>query len=148
MTGGAVMSLLAGAALSIACSHPAAPSGVAPLGDLANAAAATAPGGAQERGFTPADLVARGWICVTPPAPNRILCSHPNQGFPVVGNPPPDDRPASYSLWAFDGSGNFIGPYTLLRTDLYQGQLCDGTGEPWVFRALAGYYECIHAVGR
>ena len=142
--GGTVMALVAGATLSIACAQPAAPSAVTPPVEAAGAS------GRQTAGpnFTPADLVARGWTCVTPPTPNRIVCSHPNQGFPVFGNPPPEDRPASYSLWMFDGAGNFIGPYTLLRTDLYQGQPCDGTGEPWILRAPVGYRECVHAIGR
>jgi hypothetical protein len=125
-TGGAVAGLVAAAALSVAGAQPASAT----------------------PSFTPADLVARGWTCVTPPTPNRIVCSHPNQGFPTFGNPPPEDRPASYSLWMFDGAANFIGPYTLLRTDLYHGQPCDGTGQPWVLRAPVGYYECVHKVAR
>ena len=131
MTGGALASLLAGAALSVA---------VASGGASVLAAKSDHP--------TPADLVARGWTCVTPPTPNRIVCSHPNQGFPVFSIPPPTDRPASFSLWMFDGAGNFIGPYTLLRSDLYHGEPCDGTGLPWIFRPAVGYYECVHRVGR
>lgn len=140
-TGGLVTGLMAAAALSVACAQPAAPS--APPAEVSAAAQ-----GLANPSVTPADLVARGWTCVTPPTPNRIVCSHPNQGFPVFGNPPPEDRPASYSLWMFDGAGNFIGPYTLLRSDLYAGQLCDGTGQPWVHRAAVGYYECVHTIGR
>lgn len=138
------MSLVVGAALSLACTQPAAPSAVSPVGGVSTEARALA----ATPNFTPADLIARGWICVTPPTPNRIVCSHPKQGFPVFSNPPPEDRPSSYSLWMFDGSGHFIGPYTLLRTDLYQGQPCDGTGEPWILRAAVGYYECVPAIGR
>jgi len=158
-TGLAVLGLAGGAALSVACAQPAGPSAllgdvsspaaagssaVAPLGEVSNAA----PTIAGTPSVTPADLVARGWTCVTPPTPNRIVCSHPKQGFPVFGNPPPEDRPASYSLWMFDGAGTFIGPYTLLRSDLYQGQPCDGTGEPWIHRPPVGYYECVHSIGR
>lgn len=160
-SGGAVLGLVAGAALSAACAPPAGPSAVTPLGDVSSAAPAgpspvaplgevwsAAPAIAAMLGVTPADLVARGWTCVTPPTPNRIVCSHPKQGFPVFGTPPPEDRPSSYSLWMFDGAGNFIGPYTLLRSDLYRGQPCDGTGEPWIHRPPVGYYECVHAIGR
>ena len=159
-SGGAVLGLVAGAALSGACTQPAAPSAVALQGEVLSAAPAgpsaaplaeassAAPAIAATPGVTPADLVARGWTCVTPPTPNRIVCSHPKQGFPVFGNPPPDDRPSSYSLWMFDGAGHFIGPYTLLRSDLYRGQPCDGTGEPWIHRPPVGYYECVHTVGR
>jgi hypothetical protein len=143
MTGGVVMSLVAGVALSLACAQPTEPSAVSPLGGASTEARAPA----ATPNFTPADLIARGWTCLTPPTPNRIVCSHPKQGFPVFGNPPPEDRPSSYSLWMFDGAGNFLGPYTLLRTDLYQGQPCDGTGAPWILRAAVGYYECVHGIG-
>jgi hypothetical protein len=34
---------------------------------------------------------------------------------------------------------------TLIRQDLYSGQPCAPGGEPYVFRALIGYYECVHA---
>lgn len=142
-TTGGMVGLLAGAALSVACAQPAAPSEVASLAGTTSTSTQSA-----NPNFTPADLVARGWTCVTPPTPNRIVCSHPYQGFPAFGNPPPEDRPASYSLWMFDGAGNFIGPYTLLRSDLYQGQPCDGTGQPWIHRAAVGYYECVHKIGR
>ena len=142
-TAGILAGLVAGAALSGACSQPAAPSAAA-ASVVASSAANTQSQGSKT---TPADLVARGWTCITPPTPNRIVCSHPNQGFPVFGNPPPADRPASFSLWMFDGAGTFIGPYTLLRSDLYDGQPCDGTGQPWIFRAGVGYYECVHKVG-
>ena len=140
-TTGGIVAGLAGAALSVACAQPAAPSAVASATTGVTSTQSANPN------FTPADLVARGWTCVTPPTPNRIVCSHPNQGFPAVSTPP-DDRPASYSLWMFDGAGNFIGPYTLLRSDLYQGQPCDGTGQPWINRAAVGYHECVHKVGR
>ncbi len=157
-SGRAVLGVAAGAALSVGCAQPAGrsallaerstaapagPSAVAPLDEAANAAATIA----ANPNVTPAHLVARGWTCVTPPTPNRIVCSHPNQGFPVPGNPPPEDRRASYSLWMFDGAGLFIGPYTLLRSDLYQGQPCDGTGQPWVPRPPVGYFECVHTIG-
>jgi hypothetical protein len=142
-TGGALLSVVAAIALGAACAQPTAPSALAPQVGASSALSIAA-----TSGVTPADLVARGWTCVTPPTPNRIVCSHPHQGFPVFGNPPPEDRPSSYSLWMFDGAGEFIGPYTLLRSDLYRGQPCDGTGEPWIHRAAVGYYECVHAVGR
>ena len=142
--GGMVVSLVAGAALSVACAQPAAPSAVASLGETTGATSTQS----ANPNFTPADLVARGWTCVTPPTPNRIVCSHPNQGFPVFSTPPPEDRPASFSLWMFDGAGNFIGPDPLLRSDLYEGQPCDGTGQPWIARPAVGYFECVHKVGR
>jgi hypothetical protein len=130
-------------AFAAGCSQPVAPS----AGSSTVAVADGGAFGAAPSATTPTDLVARGWTCITPPTPNRIVCSHPNQGFPTPATPP-DDRPASYSLWMFDGAGNFIGPYTLLRSDLYRGQPCDGTGQPWILRAPVGYYECVHETGR
>jgi hypothetical protein len=97
---------------------------------------------------SPSELQGRGWTCFTPPVPNRIVCSHPNQGFPVVGNPPPEDRPASYQLWVFDGAGVFHGTELLIRTDLYKGQVCESTGAPYVLVPIIGYYECVHTPGR
>jgi hypothetical protein len=97
---------------------------------------------------TPTDLTSRGWTCFTPPVPNRIVCSRPNQGFPTVGNPPPQDRPATFTFWLFDASGVFTGTELLIRTDLYKGQLCESTGAPYVFVPFIGYYECVHTPGR
>jgi hypothetical protein len=97
---------------------------------------------------TPTDLTSRGWTCFTPPVPNRIVCSRPNQGLPTVGNPPPQDRPATFTFWLFDASGVFTGTELLIRTDLYKGQLCESTGAPYVFVPFIGYYECVHTPGR
>ena len=97
---------------------------------------------------TPDELRTRGWTCVVPPTPNRIACSHPNQGFPVFGNPPPTDRPAGYSIWLFDGAGNFLGIEKLIRTDLYNGQPCESTGLEWTLRSAVGYYACLRTTGK
>lgn len=96
---------------------------------------------------TPTELTSRGWTCFTPPVPNRIVCSRPNQGFPTVGTPPPGDRPATFTFWLFDGSGAFTGTELLIRTDLYKGQRCESTGAPYVFVSFIGYYECVHTPG-
>ncbi len=117
--------------------NPIEPPPAAAAGSLATAAQ-----------LSPDDLTNRGWTCFTPPVPNRIVCSHPNQGFPVVGNPPPADRPATYQFFLFDGAGNFVGPEFLIRTDLYKGQICEATGEPYVFVPIIGYYECVHPAAR
>jgi len=98
--------------------------------------------------LNPTELTDRGWSCRQPPIPNRIVCSHPNQGFPVQGSPPPADRPANFTLLTFDGAGNFVGTQILLRTDLYHGQLCESTGAPYIFRPPIGYYECVHTAGQ
>jgi len=97
---------------------------------------------------TPDELKARDWTCVVPPTPNRIACSHPNQGFPVFGNPPPANRPAGFSIWLFDGAGNFLGIEKLIRTDLYHGQPCESTGLDWTFRSGVGYYACLLTTGK
>ena len=126
-------------------------------GDTANPVRPTAPAGAsgietlaaQPSGaaLSPTDLENRGWACFPPPVPNRIVCSRPNQGFPTVGNPPPADRPASFTFLVFDGNGRFTGTEVLIRTDLYAGQLCESTGQPYVFVPVIGYNECVHTVG-
>jgi hypothetical protein len=95
---------------------------------------------------TPTELTSRGWTCFTP-VPNRIVCSRPNQGLPTVGDPPPQDRPATFTFWVFDASGAFTGTELLIRTDLYKGQLCESTGAPYVFVSFIGYYECVHTPG-
>jgi hypothetical protein len=96
---------------------------------------------------TPTDLASRGWTCFTPPVPNRIVCSRPNQGRPTAGFPPPEDRPATFTFWLFNASGDFTGTELLIRTDLYSGQLCESTGAPYVFVPFIGYYECVHTPG-
>jgi hypothetical protein len=75
------------------------------------------------------------------------VCSRPNQGLPTIGNPPPDDRPSTFTFLVFDGSGLFVGTELLIRSDLYGGQLCESTGQPYIFRALIGYYECVRTIG-
>ena len=94
---------------------------------------------------SPSDLASRGWTCFTPPVPDRIVCSRPNQGFPSI--PPPQDRPATFTFWVFNGSGVFTGTELLIRTDLYNGQRCESTGAPYVFVPVIGYYECVHTPG-
>lgn len=100
--------------------------------------------------LTPDDLTSRGWTCFEPVVvPPMIICSHPNQGRPAAGNPPPADRPATYNLFRFDKTtGAFIGPVHLIRTDLYNGQMCESTGQPYVLIPIIGYYECAHPGGR
>jgi hypothetical protein len=96
---------------------------------------------------TPAELERRGWTCFAPPIPTPpTVCSHPNQGFPVIADPPPPDRPATFTFWIYR-EGSFVGTELLIRSDLYTGQLCESTGEPYVYAALIGYHECIHTTG-
>jgi hypothetical protein len=113
-----------------------------PLPELANL---DAPASAAH--LNPTELEIRGWTCFQPPVPNRIVCSRPHQGRPTVGFPPPDDRPATFTFLVFDGGGVFVGTELLIRTDLYKGQLCESTREPYILRGLIGYYECVRTVG-
>lgn len=97
-------------------------------------------------GLTPADLIERGWNCGPTPIPNTIGCSQ--KAFPTPGNPPPADRPARFTALLFNQDETFIGTVILIRSDLYHGQRCESTGEPYVLRAVVGYYECVHTAGR
>ena len=94
------------------------------------------------------ELVERGWEC----HPSRYLleataCSAPSEGFPVAATPPPPDRRAAFTLLLFV-DGRFAGTLLLIRSDLYQGQRCSSTGEPYAFNQSVGYYECFRPAGR
>lgn len=98
---------------------------------------------AHASGPTPAALAAAGWDCFqTPPfvVPPRIVCANPGLGRPFPGNP---DPPPAYTLPTWDLSGNYLGKVHLVRFDLYRGQPCEPTGDPWVFRPAIGYFECL-----
>ena len=99
-------------------------------------------------GATPDDLMARGWECrVPPPYPDRIVCRAPNQSFPSPAVPV-DQRPPTFTVLVFQDTGAFIGTQIGIRADLYQGQTCGPTGDPYIFRPPIGYYECLHPAGR
>lgn len=111
------------------------------VGVIALAAMLAVP--ARAGGPTPGALTAAGWECFqTPPfvVPPRIVCANPGLGRPFPGNP--DPQPA-YTLQTFDLDGNYLGKVHLVRADLYRGQLCEPSGDPYVFRAAIGYYECL-----
>jgi hypothetical protein len=98
---------------------------------------------AQAQGPTPATLAAAGWDCFqTPPIafPPRIVCANPGLGRPLPGNP---DPPPAYTLPTWDLAGNYLGKVHLVRADLYRGQTCQPSGDPYVFRAAIGYFECL-----
>jgi hypothetical protein len=129
--------------------NPVGPSGQSGATAAASAAASSqpvslAPGAPAN--LSPADLTKRGWTCFQPPVPDgRIVCSRPNQGLPAI--PAPEDRPATFTFFIFDPNGRYVGTELLLRTDLYNGQLCESTGEKYIFAEVIGYYECIHTTG-
>jgi hypothetical protein len=98
---------------------------------------------AQAQGLTPATLAEAGWDCFqTPPfvMPPRIVCANPGLGRPFPDNP---DPPPAYTLPTFDLDGNYLGKVHLVRADLYRGQACHPSGDPYVFRAAIGYFECL-----
>jgi hypothetical protein len=100
-------------------------------------------GPVQAGGPTPATLTAAGWDCFqTPPiaVPPRIACANPGLGRPFPGNP---DPPPAYTLQTFDLDGNYLGKVHLVRADLYRGQPCEPSGDPYVLRTAIGYYECL-----
>lgn len=145
--------LVACALVSLGCSEtPTQPTrGIAETSQstLDTAAAAGQAAVAAQAGaasVNPTDLIDQGWLCRPSPVPDLIGCSHPNQGFPSL-SAPPEDRPATFTLLAFDGAGHFVGTWILLRADLYHGQRCESTEEPYIFRSLIGYYECLHTAG-
>jgi hypothetical protein len=88
-------------------------------------------------------LVAQGWTCVPFLPAHRYSCFNPGLGRPFPGNP--DPRP-TYSFLGFDlTSGEFLYTGHLIRGDLYAGQPCAPGNDLYAFRALIGYYECVHA---
>ena len=142
----------AGAALLLAAcaGSPSAPSAVVastPALAVDEGGQLRLPTGLTAANISPADLTARGWSCRLPPIPDRQVCVPPNQAFPSPATPL-DERPPSYQLLAFNGAGQFLGTQVLIREDLYQGQMCESTGGIYDYRALIGYYECVHTVGR
>lgn len=95
---------------------------------------------------TPDDFKARGWNCQNSPVPGRVVCSRPNQAFPVPAFPPnvpPQDRPVTVTLLAWE-NGVFAGTILLIRPEVYAGQPCSSTGEAYIFRPIIGYYECLN----
>ena len=98
-------------------------------------------GSARAETVTYGQLQAAGWICYPPPgASDRIVCFDPRVGRPFPGNP---DPAPSYNFLLFSASsGDFLFTGHFIRADLYSGQRCGN--EPYVFRALIGYWECTH----
>jgi hypothetical protein len=96
---------------------------------------------ARAQGVTWEQLQAQGWICYPPPGSvDRIVCFDPGVGRPFPGNP---DPAPSYNYLLFSASsGDFLFTGHFIRADLYGGQRCGR--EPYVFRALIGYWECAH----
>jgi hypothetical protein len=110
-------------------------------GGMALAGAAVAP--AHATGVSRQQLEGHGWVCVPFAPANRYSCFPPGVGRPFPGNPDPAPE---YNFVGFDQTTDaFLYTGHLIREDLYAGQPCMPGGEPYAFRALIGYYECVHA---
>lgn len=98
---------------------------------------------AQAQGVTRERLIAHGWTCLEFVPLNRWSCFDPGVGRPFPGDP---DPAPSYNALAFDRTtGEFLYTVHLIRQDLYRGQPCAPGADPYIFRALIGYYECFKA---
>ena len=138
--------LCAGALIGSACGREAATGANALLAPSALAGAGeTGAVMAEGHRLTPAELIERGWSCRVTPA-GTTACSPPGRGLPVFGAP--EDRPPSYLVHVFDTvTSEYLGFGRMIRTDLYQGQICPSTGAAYTHLALIGYYECFNPVG-
>ena len=140
---------VAACALATACSQtPANPTmpTVTPTGTPTVATAAVS--SAHGTGQTWQDFEARGWNCRTP-VPGVTVCSPPGQPLPVVAIPPaqpPGDRPETVMLkrWRNDV---FEANVLFVRPEVYNGQPCESTGQPYIYIGVLGYFECAHIVG-
>ena len=108
------------------------------------AVAASLASTATAKGVTHEQLAASGWSCVQHPfaAPRWVRCFAPGVGLPIPGSP--DVRP-SYSYLQVDlSSGAFFGAGHLIRGDLYRGQPCGPSGDPYVYLPGIASYDCVH----
>jgi len=121
-----------------ACSSPTAPTG-AGAGALKNVAT----GQADLTGTTLERLRNANWDCQQR-GPTFISCAPPGIGLPPIPSLGENGRPV-YELAVFGLDGTPIGTAHFLRADLYRGQACAFTGQPFVFREIIGYYECFNA---
>lgn len=135
---------LAAGVLALGCSQtPTSPSDppVSP-GTAAEARASSAQGHPHSWQF----YDDQGWNCRLVPNTQIHVCSPPGQPLPVVAIPPavpPPDRPPTVMLkrWINDV---FDANVLLIRPEIYQGQICEATGDPYTFALVLGYYECAH----
>jgi hypothetical protein len=109
------------------------------VGTAVVAAALAVP--ARAAGLTPEKLTAAGWTCFQAPVgPPRIVCATPGLGRPFPGNP---DPPPAYTLVLFHLDGTYEGKVHFIRADLYAGQPCGPSGDPYVLSPRIGYFECV-----
>ena len=112
---------------------------------LAIVAAGSTSSAAASNGLTPETLANAGWTCfIAPVGPPLTICANPGIGRPFPGNP---DPPPKYTLVRFDANGNYDSKVHFIRADLYAGQPCGESGEPYVLSPRIPYYECIRTTG-
>jgi hypothetical protein len=119
-----------------ACSSPTAPADSDAFAYLPTRQAAL-------QGRTLDGLRNAGWDCQQR-GPSAIACAPPGIGLPPIPPLGENGRP-TYELAVFTLDGTPIGTTHFVRADLYNGWTCAFTGQPFVFRALIGYYECFRA---
>lgn len=128
--------------LATACSQtPTSPD----TATVATAAASSAKGTSQSW----QEFEERGWTCRTPNNGPVTVCSPPNQPLPTVAIPPaqpPADRSQTVMLKRWR-NGAFDANVLLIRPEIYNGQLCESTGQPYTYIGILGYFECAHIVG-
>jgi hypothetical protein len=119
-----------------ACSSPTASADADALNNLAT-------GQAELRGTTLEGLRNANWDCQQR-GPLFISCAPPGIGLPPIPSLGANGCPV-YELAVFGLDGTPVGTAHFLRADLYHGQTCAFTGQPFVFRAI-GYYECFRTI--
>jgi hypothetical protein len=117
-----------------ACSSPTASADRDAVKNLATSQA-------ELQGTTLDQLRSANWDCQQR-VPLFISCAPPGIGLPPIPSLGEDGRPV-YEIAVFGLDGTSVGTAHFLRADLYHGQTCAFTGEPFVFRAIIGYYECF-----
>lgn len=107
---------------------------------------ASVPEAAELRGTTLDGLRNANWDCQQR-GPTFISCAPPGVGLPPIPSLGEDGRPL-YHLAVFGLDGTPVGSAHFVRADLYHGQTCAFTGQPFVLRAIIGYYECLKPADR
>jgi hypothetical protein len=101
---------------------------------------------AELQGTTLDGLRSAGWDCQPRGPLLFISCAPPGIGLPPIPPPVGEVGRPVYHLAVFAPDGTPFGSAHFLRADLYHGQTCAFTGQPFVFRAIIGYYECSNAI--
>ena len=133
----AVPLLVFAVAVGACSSSPTVPSDAG-----ANASTTQAADQLELRGTTLDSLRSANWDCQPRGALSFISCAPPGIGLPPIPPLGEDGRP-TYHLAVFRPDGTPFGTAYFVRADLYHGQTCTFTGQPFVLRAIIGYYECL-----